>query len=153
MSKQKERIVFSGIIAAIFIAAIISVCIGKYEISLGEIRQILQGDPDVSEMSRQVLFTLRVPRTVMGILAGAGLGLAGCVYQIIFKNPLASPDIIGIAGGANLGAALAIVSVSSAACEGHRASVDSDLCSGRDRDQRCFKGRYHGAEIFCGSGK
>ena len=114
MSKQKERIVFSGIIAAIFIAAIISVCIGKYEISLGEIRQILLGDPDVSEMSRQVLFTLRVPRTVMGILAGAGLGLAGCVYQIIFKNPLASPDIIGIAGGANLGAALAIVSVSSA---------------------------------------
>lgn len=46
------------------------------------------------------------------MIAGVGLGIAGSVYQIIFKNPLASPDIIGIAGGANLGAAVAIVSVS-----------------------------------------
>ena len=63
-------------------------------------------------MTRRVFLTLRLSRTIMAIIAGVGLGVAGSVYQIIFKNPLASPDIIGIAGGANLGAAIAIVSVS-----------------------------------------
>ncbi len=64
----------------------------------------------IPELTRRVFFTLRLPRTVMTILSGAALGVAGAVYQLIFKNPLASPDIIGVAGGANLGAAIAIVS-------------------------------------------
>lgn len=98
---------------AVFIATVVSVCVGKYSISIEDILAILGGSDEVSVMSRKVFFTLRLPRTFMAILAGAGLGLAGSVYQIIFKNPLASPDIIGIAGGANLGAAVAIVSVSS----------------------------------------
>lgn len=106
--------VFIGVTAAILIAAVVSVCVGKYSISISEILAIFRGDELVSEMSKKVFFTLRLPRTFMAILAGAGLGLAGSVYQIIFKNPLASPDIIGIAGGANLGAAIAIVTVSSA---------------------------------------
>ena len=62
-------------------------------------------------MTRKVFFTLRLPRACMGLMAGAGLGVAGSVYQMIFKNPLASPDIIGVSSGANLGAAVAIVSV------------------------------------------
>lgn len=104
---------FALVTAAICIAAVVSICVGKYPITLGEIRAILLSQAGVSEMSRKVFFTLRLPRTVMALLAGAGLGLAGSVYQIIFKNPLASPDIIGVAGGANLGAAIAIVMVSS----------------------------------------
>ena len=98
---------------AIFIATIISICIGKYSIALTDIWNIICGNENVSLLSRKVFFTLRLPRTFMAIMAGAGLGLAGSVYQIIFKNPLASPDIIGIAGGANLGAALAIVVLTS----------------------------------------
>ena len=82
-------------------------------IALTDIWNIICGNENVSLLSRKVFFTLRVPRTFMAIMAGAGLGLAGSVYQIIFKNPLASPDIIGIAGGANLGAALAIVVLTS----------------------------------------
>lgn len=60
-------------------------------------------------MSRKVFFTLRLPRSIMALLAGVGLGVAGSVYQIVFKNPLASPDIIGVAPGASLGAAITIV--------------------------------------------
>lgn len=74
---------------------------------------LLTGKAGVADMTRRVFFTLRLPRTAMAVLAGAGLGLAGSVYQMIFKNPLASPDIIGVAGGANLGAAAAIVLFSS----------------------------------------
>lgn len=99
------------LVGAILIAAMLcSFCMGKYPISLDEIGCLL-GGKDVADMTRRVFFTLRVPRTCMAILSGAGLGLAGAVYQIIFKNPLASPDIIGISSGANLGAAVAIVTI------------------------------------------
>ncbi len=92
-------------------AALCSFCVGKYPISLREIGRLLTGGP-VSAMTGKVFYTLRVSRTCMALLGGAGLGLAGAVYQIIFKNPLASPDIIGISSGANLGAAVVIVTVS-----------------------------------------
>ena len=94
-------------IAAAFIA---SICIGNFPITLKEIIAILTGG-EVSTMTRNVFFTLRLPRACMGLMAGAGLGVAGSVYQMIFRNPLASPDIIGVSSGANLGAAIAIVSV------------------------------------------
>lgn len=96
--------------AFIVLTFLASVCIGNYAISLPEIGAILTGG-EVNTMTRKVFFTLRLPRACMGLMAGAGLGVAGSVYQMIFKNPLASPDIIGVSSGANLGAAVAIVSV------------------------------------------
>ena len=113
-SKIKNRltpILFAVITAAVITAAVVSVCVGKYTITTADIQAILKGE-QVQVMTRNVFTTLRLPRTVMALIAGIGLGIAGSVYQIIFKNPLASPDIIGIAGGASLGAAVAIVSVS-----------------------------------------
>ena len=93
--------------ACIAVGFIASICIGNYPISIREIISILTGG-EVSVMTRKVFFTLRLPRTCMGVMAGAGLGVAGSVYQMIFRNPLASPDIIGVSSGANLGAAIAI---------------------------------------------
>lgn len=55
------------------------------------------------------MIALGLPRVLTAVMAGIGLGASGSVYQTIFKNPLASPDIIGVAPGANLGAAAAIV--------------------------------------------
>ncbi|MDY6064914.1 MAG: iron ABC transporter permease [Finegoldia sp.] len=112
--EQRKLIkLFGGSTVVIFIATVLSICVGKYSIDIKDIWNILIGSENVSLMMKKVFFTLRLPRTFMAIIAGFGLGLAGSVYQIIFKNPLASPDIIGIAGGANLGAALAIVLLSS----------------------------------------
>lgn len=93
---------------AIIIATLISLCIGKYPLTVAKIIDIVLGRAH-SDMDAKVLLNLRLPRTAMAIMAGFGLGIAGNVYQTIFKNPLASPDIIGISSGANLGAAVAIV--------------------------------------------
>ncbi len=108
ISEGRRKQIF--LLAAVLVAAAfaMSVCVGKYPLSLSEIQTILLGG-EISQLKRDVFFTLRVPRTIMALLAGVGLGMAGSVYQTIFKNPLASPDIIGVASGANLGAAIAIV--------------------------------------------
>lgn len=104
--------VFAVMVLANLAVLAVSICVGKYRIRPEEILMLLQGGDVVPPMMRKVFFTLRLPRALMALLAGIGLGFAGSVYQTIFKNPLASPDIIGVAGGANLGAATAIVAVS-----------------------------------------
>lgn len=116
MIQHKEKqvnipLVFILVNLCLVAAMIVSYCVGKYPISVGEIWALIAGGA-VKEMTAKVFYTLRVPRTIMALLGGMGLGLAGAVYQNIFKNPLASPDIIGISSGANMGAAIAIVSVS-----------------------------------------
>lgn len=108
MNKKKFDRVF--ITAALLLVAVTlaSFCIGKYPLDLNSVIAIITGK-ETNTISSDVFFKLRLPRSIMALLAGAGLGLAGAVYQIIFKNPLASPDIIGISAGSNLGAAIAIV--------------------------------------------
>ena len=86
------------------IAFVSALTTGKYPISLAD---LCAGEP----MAVRTFTILRLPRALMGLVGGVGLGVAGFVYQTVFRNPLASPDIIGVSSGANLGAAIAIVSV------------------------------------------
>ena len=55
-----------------------------------------------------VLFDVRLPRLLAGILVGAGLSISGASFQGLFRNPLVSPHILGVSAGAGMGAALAI---------------------------------------------
>jgi iron complex transport system permease protein len=55
-----------------------------------------------------ILFSIRIPRVLAALLVGAALAAAGAVYQGLFRNPLVSPDILGVSAGAGLGAALGI---------------------------------------------
>ncbi|SDZ12494.1 iron complex transport system permease protein [Proteiniborus ethanoligenes] len=97
------------LVASILLGAafIISIGVGRYPISVREIIDIITG-AEVDSMTKTIFFTLRLPRTIMVFIAGIGLSIAGSVYQTIFKNPLATPDIIGVSSGANLGAAISI---------------------------------------------
>ena len=88
--------------------AVVSLFIGKYPLSL---KALITGD----EMQRRVFMTLRLSRTVVGLVGGFALGAAGFVYQTVFRNPLASPDIIGVSSGASAGAAAGILFFSGAA--------------------------------------
>jgi len=105
-NRQKKYLFITALlVVAAFVA---SLHIGRFPISAWEVRAILTGG-EVDPMTRAVLLNLRLPRTVMAVIAGAGLGLAGSVFQLVFKNPLAAPDIVGVSSGANLGAAVAVV--------------------------------------------
>ena len=85
-----------------------SLFIGKYPLSL---QKLLSGDA----LQWRVFLTLRLSRTVVGVIGGFTLGVAGFVYQTVFRNPLASPDIIGVSSGASAGAAVGILFLSGAA--------------------------------------
>lgn len=62
-----------------------------------------------SAAEENVIYQIRLPRLIAAVLVGAGLSIAGAAYQGLFKNPLVSPDILGVASGAGFGAALAIL--------------------------------------------
>ena len=57
----------------------------------------------------KVIFQVRIPRILLGILVGGGLAVSGASYQTLFKNPMVSPDILGVSAGAGFGAALAML--------------------------------------------
>lgn len=76
--------------------------VGKYPLTLSG---LLSGDA----MQWRVFLTLRASRAVIGAIGGFVLGVTGFVYQTVFRNPLASPDIIGASSGASVGAAFGIL--------------------------------------------
>ena len=105
--KKTYRYIVIICLMTLFIACL-SLLFGSYDLTIKDICQIITGSSD-SMIKTNVFINLRLPRVCMGILAGMALGLAGSIYQVIFSNPLASPDLTGVASGASLGAAIAIV--------------------------------------------
>ncbi|MEV1020405.1 iron chelate uptake ABC transporter family permease subunit [Streptomyces sp. NPDC050264] len=73
-------------------------CVGETFTSPAEVFKVLTGQPSPDEL---VVGTLREPRMVVGLLVGAAFGVAGALIQTVARNPLASPDIIGISQGAS----------------------------------------------------
>ena len=103
---RNKIILLSAIQVLLLLAVLVwSVITGQYPLTLNG---LLSGDT----MSIMVFKRLRLPRALMGVIGGFGLSISGFIYQLIFKNPLASPDIVGVSSGASAGAALAIVAVS-----------------------------------------
>lgn len=93
---------------------VLSVCVGKYPVSPKESMEILLfrlfGLPcELPEMMQNVVMGLRVPRILASVAVGAALSMSGAAYQGIFRNPLVSPEFLGVSSGASIGAALAIL--------------------------------------------
>lgn len=103
------------ILAAVLCCAVVlAVCVGKYPVTPWEtlriiLCRILGRDSGLPLMTENVVLRLRIPRILASVLVGAALSAAGAAYQGIFKNPLVSPDFLGVSGGACIGAALAIL--------------------------------------------
>jgi iron complex transport system permease protein len=104
-------IVFSLLLLAFL--AVVSLYMGVYVFERHSIIDVFNGiiknDGSIDAADRFVLMDLRLPRIVMGILIGSALSVSGTCLQGMFRNPLATPDLIGVTAGASLFAAVAIV--------------------------------------------
>lgn len=96
------------LLAGLFTAAILSLTIGAAGLGPERIWDAARGEA-LGLAEAVVLYDIRLPRLVMGLLVGAALGLSGALLQGLFRNPLADPGIVGVGTGAGLGAVLAIV--------------------------------------------
>ncbi|QSF47946.1 iron ABC transporter permease [Paenibacillus tianjinensis] len=99
--------IFGGGIAALFVLFVLSLGFGEAKIPAGTVLNGLLHRQDV--MEHNLLWDIRMPRTVIGILAGAALAAAGALLQTITKNPLASSDTLGINAGAYFTVVLGLV--------------------------------------------
>lgn len=95
-------------VLAIVAASAVALGLGTASVSPGEVLAALLGR-DTSELATTVVFQLRLPRILLGALAGMALAVAGVGFQALTRNPLADPGILGVAGGAALGAVIAQV--------------------------------------------
>ncbi len=87
---------------ALVASVAISVGMGAVPLAPGEIVDALRGVG--SDTARMIVVELRLPRALLAVLVGGGLALAGAVFQAMLRNPLAEPYILGISGGAAVGA-------------------------------------------------
>jgi iron complex transport system permease protein len=95
-------------LAALFvIAAVASICVGSVSLSPGAVWDALLGRGDPATVT--IVRDLRMPRTAGAMLVGAALATSGAAFQALLRNPLAEPYVLGISGGAALGAVAAIV--------------------------------------------
>lgn len=98
----------AAIVLLPFAAAVICLCIGRMNISPAEALSSVFG-ADIGKQKATVLWSQRLPRILSAAAVGAGLSVAGCVFQSMFSNPLATPDTLGVASGASFGAAVSIL--------------------------------------------
>lgn len=97
------------LLGVVVLAVAVALVSGAYPLALSDALGALLDGPGAAGEAGTVVWSLRLPRIAAGLLVGMALSAAGAAYQGMFRNPLVSPDILGVSAGAGLGAALAIL--------------------------------------------
>lgn len=109
-ARRRPAIVLTSLVLTLLGALLVRVLLGSYTVTLPDFFTILGGGTvEHARGARYIVMEDKLPRAVLGTLAGLAFGTAGAIFQLLLRNPLASPDIIGISTGASLGAVTAIV--------------------------------------------
>jgi iron complex transport system permease protein len=117
----------TGLCAGVLALCFVALMIGPYGLSPGEVFAALMGRGEAQ--AQIVVWNIRLPRIGAALLVGAALAAAGASYQALFRNPLVSPDILGVSAGAGLGAvagiflSLPVAAIQGAAFAGGMAAV------------------------------
>lgn len=104
---RRGRLLLTGAIALLAVMVVVSLMIGARSVAPGVVIDALLR-PDLSVADHSVILTQRLPRTVIGVLAGAALAVAGTLMQGLTRNPLADPGLLGVNAGASLAVLAAI---------------------------------------------
>ncbi len=101
----------AGVLAVVVLLAL---AVGRFSVPPWHVLQILAAQVvpfqlEASQTEQNVVLLVRMPRVMLGVLVGGGLAIGGAALQAIFRNPLVSPEIIGVSAGASFGGALALL--------------------------------------------
>ncbi len=113
-NKPGRAITVAGIV--LLIAVIVGTAVGPADLSPLQVLDAIatklpwHGHPAVSALDSAIVWQIRLPRVVLGVLVGSMLAGGGAAYQGVFRNPLADPYLLGVAAGAGLGATIVVVS-------------------------------------------
>ncbi|HLL36060.1 MAG TPA: iron chelate uptake ABC transporter family permease subunit [Streptomyces sp.] len=116
------------LLAAALAASVVLIGTGDFPIPAGDVVRTLLGDGNPGQ--EFIVNELRLPRVLVGLLVGASLGLGGALFQAISRNPLGSPDILGLGQGATAGALVVIVLFSGSASEVTMGALAGGLVTG-----------------------
>lgn len=108
MFSSKHIYLFSVLVISTIVIFIISLLIGSVDISIKQLLHALWAQDD--SLVSSVVLELRLPRTVVGFMVGAMLALAGALMQVLLRNPLAEPYVLGVSGGASAAVLIAMLS-------------------------------------------
>lgn len=95
-----------ALLALLALALVLGARFGAVELTTREVLAALMGGGE--DAHRDIVLSFRLPRTVLGVFVGGGLAMAGATFQALLRNPLAEPYILGISGGASVGAVLVL---------------------------------------------
>ncbi|OPZ60198.1 MAG: putative ABC transporter permease protein [Deltaproteobacteria bacterium ADurb.Bin510] len=96
-----------GMLLVTLFLSLVSLGLGRYQVSPPQVVEALFR-PD-GGLAATLIWQVRLPRVLLALMVGAGLGVAGAAFQGVFRNPLVAPDILGVAAGGGFGAALALL--------------------------------------------
>src|SRR5512145_3225429 len=94
VSSETFILVFATLI--LLVLGVISLSFGRYPVSIPEILKCFFSQSSVSDTIPTVIYSVRMPRIIGAILVGGALAIAGASYQGMFRNPMVSPDILGV---------------------------------------------------------
>jgi iron complex transport system permease protein len=108
MIHPSKIFIFLILILILIFSSVAGVLFGGSDLSISEsITYLFQ--PGSQELAADIVWKIRLPRVILGILVGSGLASCGAVFQGIFRNPLAEPYTLGVSSGASLGVTLSII--------------------------------------------
>ncbi len=106
-SRRRAFLVILLLASALLAALALALAVGSLSLSAAELWTALLGGP-ASGMAGEVLWTLRLPRAFAALACGGLLAVSGALMQVLLRNPLADPYVLGVSGGASVGALLAL---------------------------------------------
>ncbi|MEW2403834.1 iron chelate uptake ABC transporter family permease subunit [Streptomyces sp. NPDC046862] len=138
-------IVVGALLLAALTASVVLVGTGDFPIPAADVLKALVGDGNQGQ--EFIVNELRLPRVLVGLLVGAALGLGGALFQSISRNPLGSPDVLGLAQGSTAGALVVIVLFSGSAGQVTAGALVGGLATGLAIYLLAWKRGVHGYRL------
>ena len=103
------KVRLAGLFLLLFLAFLLDISLGSVKIPLKEVFHILFASPSADSTWTFIVEKIRIPKALTAVLAGCGLSVSGLQMQTLFRNPLADPSVLGITAGAGLGVAMVML--------------------------------------------